>query len=140
MKTTLLILASILIGVTSVNALSQKSTRNETNNYIVITANIQQIKPIILAAKDLAKEDGKKFGDFQIIICGKAVVELTQPEKIDPFLEMAKKEGIKLVACGYSLNESKVNPNDLPKEVKVVDNGLFYDFQLQKKGYLSIEL
>lgn len=140
MKTTLIILASILIGVYSVNALGQKSTHPKTNNYIVITANIQQIKPIILAAKDLAKEDGKNFGEFEIIICGKAVVELTQNEKIAPFLEMAKKEGVKLVACGYSLNESKVNPNDLPKDVKVVDNGLLYDFQLQKKGYLSIEL
>lgn len=140
MKTTLIILASILIGVSSVNALGHKSVRPKTNNYIVITSNIQQIKPIILAAKGLAKEDGKNFGEFEIIICGKAVVELTQPEKIAPFLEMAKKEGVKLVACGYSLNESKVNPNDLPKDVKVVDNGLLYDFQLQKKGYLSIEL
>lgn len=140
MKTTLIILVSILIGLSSVNALGHKSIHPKTNNYVVITSNIQQIKPIVLAAKDLAKEDGKIFGEFQLIICGKAVAELTQPEKIAPFLEMAKKEGVKLVACGYSLNESKINPKDLPSEVKVVDNGLFYDFQLQKKGYLSIEL
>lgn len=140
MKTTLIILVSILVGLTSANALGHKSIHPKKNNYIVITSNIQQINPIVLAAKDLAKEDGKNFGEFQIIICGKAVAELIQPEMIAPFLEMTKKEGVKLVACGYSLNQSKINPKDLPNAIKVVDNGLLYDFQLQKKGYLSIEL
>lgn len=39
------------------------------------------MKPILLAAKNLAVEDGSSFGAFQVIICGKAVTDLTNPEK-----------------------------------------------------------
>lgn len=64
---------------------------SDTRNYVVLTRNIEQMKPILLAAKNLAVEDGSSFGAFQVIICGKAVTDLTNPEKTKEFISLARK-------------------------------------------------
>jgi intracellular sulfur oxidation DsrE/DsrF family protein len=61
-------------------------------------------------------------------------------DKMAPYLEMAEKNHVELYACGLSLKQFKIDPKSLPKQIHVTKNGLLYDFQLQKKGYLSIEL
>jgi intracellular sulfur oxidation DsrE/DsrF family protein len=135
MKSYILITIALFFGLFANQTFAQTK-----RNYIVITSNIEQLKPIILAAKGLAKEDGPNFGKFEVVLCGKAVTGLTEGEKILPVLEMADKESVRLIACGLSLSKFNMNKDSIPKQVKVVDNGLLYDFQLQKKGYLSIEL
>jgi len=140
MKTIILIIMSTIIGLFSGTIIAQKTSEPTIRNYIVLTRNIQQLKPIILAAKSLAEEDGKNFGKFQVVICGKTVVDLKLKEKITSFIEMAEKERVQLIACGFSLNKFKIKKEYIPKQIKVVKNGLLYNFQLQKQGYLSIEL
>ncbi len=105
-----------------------------------LTKKIPQLQPIFLTAEALAKEDGNSFGDFQAIICGKTVEDLTDKEMMKGFIEKAEKAHVKIVVCGLSLKKFKVNKEDIPHELEVVDNGLLHNFQLQKKGYLSIEL
>ena len=110
------------------------------NNYVVLTNKIPQLQPIFLTAQALAEEDGKSFGDFQAIICGATVKDLTDIKAMEPFIETAEKAHVKVVVCGLSLKKFQVDPKDIPTEIEVVANGLLYNFQLQKKGYLSIEL
>ncbi|MCF4101868.1 DsrE family protein [Gillisia sp. M10.2A] len=110
------------------------------HNYVVLTNKIPQLQPIFLTAEALAEEDGESFGDFQAIICGATVKDLTDKEAMQTFIEKAEKAAVKVVVCGLSLKKFKVDPKDIPKELEVVANGLLHDFQLQKKGYLSIEL
>ncbi|SEA38269.1 DsrE/DsrF-like family protein [Flavobacterium gillisiae] len=135
-----LLILSIFTLLTACSSLVPKTEVVATKNYVVLTKNIQQIKPIVLAAKALATEDGKNFGNFKVIICGKTVTDLTDKELITEYVEMAKKNNVTLIACGFSLKKFKVNADNIPKELEVVDNGILYNFQLQKSGYLSIEL
>jgi intracellular sulfur oxidation DsrE/DsrF family protein len=109
-------------------------------NYVVLTRNVPQLKPIILAAEELAAKDGEKFGDFQVVVCGKTVQELTNEETIRGFLEKAEKAGVTINACGFSLKKFGVDRSKLPEALRVVENGILHNFELQKKGYLSIEL
>lgn len=109
-------------------------------NYVVLTRKVPQLKPILLAAEELKAQDGDKFGDFQVVVCGKAVQDLTDKETMHAFLEKAEKAGVIINACGFSLKKFKVNKEDLPEALRVVDNGILHNFELQKKGYLSIEL
>ncbi|HET8753255.1 MAG TPA: DsrE family protein, partial [Salinimicrobium sp.] len=97
------------------------------NNYVVLTNKVPQITPIILTAEALAEEDGKNFGDFQIIICGSTVKNLTEEEKMKPYISKAEKAGVKIVVCGFSLNKFGIKTEELPKEFKVVENGILYD-------------
>lgn len=113
---------------------------SDTRNYIVLTRNIEQMKPILLAAKNLAVEDGSSFGAFQVIICGKAVTDLTNPEKTKEFISLAEKYNVVIFACGFSLEKFNVDTSLLPSEFKTIENGIFYSLQLQKKGYFSVSL
>ncbi|WP_034921813.1 sulfur reduction protein DsrE [Gillisia sp. CAL575] len=142
MKTIFTSALLILIGITSLNAqtLEHKKHDSSKNNYVVLTKKVAQLKPIFLAAEVLASEDGSNYGDFQVIICGKTVEDLVNKELMHDFLHQAEKQHISIVACGFSLKKFKVSKDDLPEQVEVVDNGILYDFQLQKKGYYNIAL
>lgn len=134
--------SSLLIAVVlfSNSLHAQQKQEEQKQNYVVLTKKIPQLQPIILTAEALKAEDGEDFGDFQVVICGKNIGEITNPEKMSSFIRKAEKAGVKLVACGFSLDKFKVNKSDVPKEMKIVNNGIFYNFHLQKKGYKSLSL
>lgn len=110
------------------------------HNYVVLTKKIPQLKPILITAEKLKEEDGKSFGEFEVIICGQEIGDITDPSKVDEFISIAEGLGVKLIACGFSLNKFKVDRQAVPEEMEVVENGILYNFQLQKKGYKSLGL
>lgn len=113
---------------------------SEKNNYVVLTKKIPQLQPIFLTAETLAEEDGKEFGKFEVIICGQTVKELTDKEMMQKYINKAKEHNVELVACGFSLNKFGVDRKDISPAFRVVENGILYNLQLQKKGYTSISL
>ncbi len=145
-----LVISSLLFvigffGLQAQNSLSavnhtEKVATEEVNNYVVLTRKIPQLKPILLAAEQIKKEDGRNFGKFEIVVCGKTVRKMTDSQSIQPFLEKAKKLGLKIHACGFSLKKFGVNQKDLPRDLDVVENGIYFNLDLQRKGYKSIEL
>ncbi|MDT0690936.1 DsrE family protein [Salegentibacter sp. F188] len=114
--------------------------QHEQENYVVLTKKIPQLQPIFLTAETLAEEDGKNFGRFEVIICGQTVKELTDKEVMQKYINKAKEYNVELVACGFSLNKFGVDRKDISPEFRVVENGILYNLQLQKKGYTSISL
>lgn len=140
MKTYLFGSIFIMLALFSTANLKAQEINNSKNNYVVLTKKVPQLQPIILTAEALKSEDGERFGDFQVIICGKEIGDITEADKIGKFIVKAEKAGVHIVACGFSLNKFKVDKNRIPKEIKVVENGILYNFQLQKQGYKSISL
>ncbi|SDB29673.1 hypothetical protein SAMN03097699_0569 [Flavobacteriaceae bacterium MAR_2010_188] len=132
------ILLILVVFPTTLNA--QDSTDHSLYNYVVLTKKIQQLRPILLTAEALKKEDQHHFGDFQVIICGKEIEDLTNLDKMGEFVSMAKEAGVTLVACGFSLNKFKVDVTKIPEGILMVENGILHNFQLQKKGYYSLGL
>ena len=116
------------------------SQENSKHNYVVLTKNTGQLKPILLAAKSLSEEDGANFGNFEIIVCGKDIGKLTDIETIQSHLAEAEKVGARIIACGFSLNKFNVDAEKLPTDMRIVENGILYNFELQKQGYLSLSL
>lgn len=110
------------------------------HNYVVMTKKVDQLEPILLTAEALRRENEKTFGNFEVIICGKDVIEITNQEKMEKFIEQAKKLNVSIIACGFSLKKFEVDPDKLSDDVKIMDNGILYNLELQKKGYLSLEL
>jgi len=134
--------SSLFLMLTLFNATNLKAQQlnSSTNNYVVLTKKVAQLQPIILTAEALKAEEGDAFGDFQVIICGKEIGDITDSEKMDKFIKKAKKAGVQLVACGFSLNKFKIDKTKVPKEMITVENGILHNFQLQKKGYKSLSL
>ena len=130
------IIILLAVFTNPVNAQEQQ----EQQNYVVLTKKVPQLKPILIAAESLAREDGHHFGKFEIIICGQTVKELTDKAVMQEHINKAKEQNVELVACGFSLKKFGVDRRDISPELKVVDNGILYNLQLQKKGYISLSL
>ncbi|MCX2839215.1 sulfur reduction protein DsrE [Salinimicrobium sp. MT39] len=129
----------IMFALFTVNTQAQTQP-SENTNYVVLTRKVPQLKPILLAAQELAKQDGHHFGDFQVVVCGKAVQNLTNEEMMKDFISQAGQANVTINACGFSLKKFGVDREKLHQSLNVVENGILYNFELQKKGYLSIEL
>lgn len=140
MKT--ILISAILFSLSFFTQAIQAQNKNMStiNNYVVLTKNIEQLQPIILTAEALKQEDLANFGKFKVIICGKQIGDITSPEKMGDFVSKANAAGVQIIACGFSLNKFKIDKTKVPKDIITVENGILYNFQLQKKGYKSITL
>ncbi len=133
-------LLSTLLLVFALAPAALVAQSESTQNYFVLNRNLEQLKAISLASGELAEMDGADFGSFEVVICGQAVKDLTNAEKMKPILELARKNRVQLIACGFSLKKFEVDQGELPEEMKVVANGILHGFLLQKEGYHSITL
>ncbi|TYC14213.1 sulfur reduction protein DsrE [Bizionia gelidisalsuginis] len=133
-----LLLFTVLFGSTTLRA--QKAQELNTQNYVVLTKKLPQLTPIILTAEALKVEDGRDFGSFKVIICGKDIGEITTNENMEDYIKRAEAARVELIACGFSLQKFKIDTAKVPKAMKIVENGILYNFQLQKHGYKSISL
>ena len=140
MKTYIFSSIMLMITLFSSTNLQAQETNTNKNNYVVLTKKVVQLQPIILTAEALKAEVGKNFGNFEVIICGQEIGDITDAEKINKFIKKAKKAGVTLVACGFSLNKFKIDRASVPKDIKIVENGILYNFQLQKENYKSLSL
>lgn len=130
----------VTVLFTSSTLMAQQAQPSNTQNYVVLTNKIPQLTPIIITAEALKVEDGSDFGSFKVIICGKNVGEVTTNEKMGEYIKKAEAAGVELIACGFSLQKFNVDTSKVPKAMKIVENGILYNFQLQKHGYKSISL
>jgi len=137
---TILTLAFAFTLTQSTTAQDLSSINTKKKNYIVLTKKVPQLKPITLAAQEMRVEDGKKYGEFHVVFCGKEIGQLTDKELMKPYLEMLEKGNVKLIACGFSLNKFGVDPDELPKGIDIVDNGIAYSLKLKKLGFYGMEL
>lgn len=79
--------------------------------------------------------------DFQIIVCGELVKEISQDAALQSIIKNAvTQHGLKVLVCGLSVEQLKVDKTLLPNEIKITRNGLIYMFGLQEKNYKSIVL
>ena len=89
------------------------------------------ITPVGSETKEIISPvDGKKIA---------SVVFATESE-YNHVIKKAEEAGVHITACGFSLNKFKVDKKKIPKGIKIVENGILYNFQLQKKGYKSLSL
>ncbi|UJH89663.1 DsrE family protein [Antarcticibacterium sp. 1MA-6-2] len=133
-------LSSIVFLLTFITSPVNAQVQDEQQNYVVLTKKIPQLQPIFLTAEALAQEDGKNFGKFEVIICGQTVKELGDKEMMQKYINKAKEHNVELIACGFSLKKFGVDRKDISPELRVVENGILHNLQLQKKGYTSISL
>ena len=127
----------LLFGTSQLQA---QNINPKKNNYLVLSKNIQQLNPVLLTANELAKEDGKTYGEFYVIICGKTVNDISNNSDFNTLLEKAKAQKVKVFVCGISLSKFNINPETLPSNLEITPNGILYSFQLTKKGFITLTI
>ena len=97
--------------------------------------------PVALkTAEQMLAGQGFLAQKVELVICGEGVQALLRSAKGAELLKQAADKGVKIVACGLSLQQAKIDKADLAPGVQTVDNGLIEVIQLQSQGYLSIGL
>ncbi|GAA4281034.1 DsrE family protein [Gaetbulibacter aestuarii] len=140
MKTTFKILATLGLVLLGQMPLQAQNKTQQKMNYVVLSKNMQQLNPILITADALAEADGMKYGKMEVVICGKTVQDIKDSPELSKLISEAQDLHVKINVCGLSLKKFGVDPNSLPSGLNVVDNGIFYSFQLQKKGYMSLTI
>lgn len=79
--------------------------------------------------------------DFQILVCGELVKEISQNPALHTLISQAvQQHRLTLLVCGLSIEQFNVEPSLLPKEMVLTENGLVYMFGLQEQGFKTIIL
>ena len=137
-RSIVILMVLIMLGITG-NA--ENNPQGDKNNYVVSTTKIPQLQPIILTAEALKKEDGTKYGDFQIVMYGSNVMELTDKEKMEAYTSKAKAAGVSISVCKISLERQGIDQSVLHEYIQVVDHAYTHLIQLQKnENYYSLQL
>tara|TARA_R110000751_G_scaffold100068_2_gene193864 strand:+ start:166413 stop:166835 length:423 start_codon:yes stop_codon:yes gene_type:complete len=140
MKNSILIFTTLFSFICGTQQLQAQDFNTTKNNYLILSKNIQQLKPVLLTAQSLATEDGINYGDFYVIICGKTVKDIPNNTEFKILLEEAKFLNIKVFVCGISLKKFNITPKQLPDSIVVTENGILYGFQLTKNGFLTLTI
>lgn len=103
---------------------------------------IRETKHIAIAVKTAQqlKEANPNYKQFEIVLCGKSVMQLINNKEVDDIINKGINLGIKFSVCQLSLDKFEIKSTDLPDGLKVVPNGLIRIFELQDEGYKTIEL
>lgn len=99
----------------------------------------QALKTIDQLKSDVNSSQAIKTGKVVIIICGEAVKNFAGDADNETVKE-AQRLGVTFMGCGLSLNKFNLKKEDLMPGIMFVPNGFIKAFELQKAGYLSVEL
>ncbi len=61
------------------------------------------IKTNYFTAEALREEYGERFGDFQVIFCGKKPTDRTDKERRQKFIEKAEKANVKIQSVDFNI-------------------------------------
>jgi len=59
---------------------------------------------------------------------------------MENYTKDAHRIGVHLMGCGFSLNKLGIKEEKLPEGIKVIENGIQFNLELQKQGYISLSL
>lgn len=141
MKTkSIVLIIAVLLG--SLVSSAQAGTTSGKDNLLFLLRQKEHITQVIKTIEDL-KGGGPtalNVGEVVIVVCGEAVTSLTCYESTEWVKRIQKYPGVSLEACGLSLEKFGQGEKDLVPGIGYTRNGFIKAFELQKQGYLSVEL
>lgn len=139
LKHLLFAVATILI---STIGFSQSTVKSKKDNLLFLLRQPEHINQALKTIEQLQAQPKTTLnaGKVVIIVCGEAVTSLTTKDAEAWVEKINKYSNVSLMACGLSLTKFNKTQNDLVKGIDYTENGFIKAFELQKKGYLSVEL
>lgn len=111
----------------------------QQKNFVISTEKAHQVPVIILSANDLAEEFKSDLGEIQIVLYGKAVKELADPETVSAWLKLVKSDRINFKACQIAMEKTQTDAAGIPEEVEVIKNAFVHILKLKADGYIGLE-
>lgn len=139
LKHLLLAVTTLLI---STIGFSQKYNSDKKDNLLFLLRQTEHINQALKTIDQLHANPTTtlKTGKVVIIVCGEAVTALGTKDAEEWVETISKHPNVSIMACGLSLTKFNKTKNDLVKGIDYTANGFIKAFELQKQGYLSVEL
>jgi intracellular sulfur oxidation DsrE/DsrF family protein len=141
----ILLIALITFRAVNLNAQSVDEIKRteqsiqKKGKYAMLVMKSQHLKAAIKTGIEFKTKSSKI--DFQIVTCGELVKEISQDQELQKIIVSAViLQGLKILICGLSIEQLKVDRTLLPKETGVTENGLIYMFGLLEEGFKTITL
>lgn len=122
-------------------AVTAQTAKAKTDDIVFLLRQKEHVTQAVKTIQFL-KEPGSSTvvpGKSVIIICGELVKELVAGG-LAMELAAATEQGVDVYGCGLSLQKFGLDKSKLPPSAKYTHNGLVMSLELQKAGYLSVEL
>ncbi|AKV00253.1 hypothetical protein AKJ09_06916 [Labilithrix luteola] len=119
---------------------SSATVARPSTKAVMLVQKEQQLRIALGTAKEMLRGTHLAAQAVEVVVCGEASSSLLERGPLDTELRAAHDAGVRIVACGISLERGGIDRATLSRAVEVVDNGLIEVFQRQSEGYLSIEL
>jgi intracellular sulfur oxidation DsrE/DsrF family protein len=124
--------------VTSNGKLMGKS--KDVINYAVLISQPNHVKAVVNTAEAITKDSKYKRDTLVVMACAKSVEAFVKGNDFADMILKGKAAGIHFKVCGMSLQQFNIDPATLIEGIEIVPNGLTYMFDLQMKGYKTVEL
>lgn len=129
----------LLLIFVSMTAIAQAGA---PDNLLFLLRKKEHLAQALVTAEQLRKPEAAttiRPGRIMIILCGEEVKMLADTSSA-PLIRKAKLLNVDIAGCGLSLGKFNINKEQLLPGVQYVPNGFIKAFELQKQGYLSVEL
>jgi intracellular sulfur oxidation DsrE/DsrF family protein len=134
-----LLLTSFVFGpVTGNDTLIGKG--KDLINYAVLISQPNHVKAVVNTAEAITKDSKYKRDTLVVMACAKSVEAFVKGNDFADMIQKGKAAGIHFKVCGMSLQQFNIDPATLIEGIEIVPNGLTYMFDLQMKGYKTVEL
>ena len=146
MKNQILTIAIILFGILPfTNLYAQDLTPAQVENsikkegkYALLAQNSMHFQASVMTGERYKT----KYPEiqFEIVLIGPIVKELAEDENLKPFVETAKKFGIRITVCEFAMQKLGIQKSQYDASIRTTPNGFTYVFGLMENGFKTISL
>lgn len=144
--------AALVIGLLAVSACTPnvltaqtspsaaEVNRVATKNYAVLISQPNHVRAAVNTAETITATSEYQRKNFVVMACAKSVEAFVKGSTMEQEIEKGKAAGVTYRICGMSLKQFNIDPASLVEGVEIIPNGLTHMFELQAKGYTTVEL
>lgn len=115
----------------------EKSIKSD-GKYAILAGNYKHFEGSVRTGLRMRK--GNPNLQFQIVMIGMVVKEITTDENLLALVEDCKTAGIEIVICENAMKALKVTKADLHPYIETTSSGFLYMFGLQENGFKVVNL
>lgn len=138
MKKTFIIAGIALLGFAQMTQAAVASKTNleqtvEGKKFAMLVQSVKSLRSAIMTATEIKQSNPKS--DFEIVIMGQMVLELSTDKDLQEAFKVAKQYGVQLRVCEFAMKVYGVSMDSINPYIKGTPNAHKYMFQLQERGY-----
>lgn len=134
---------SLIVGLCLASMSIGAQAAEEVKNRLLIQVSedsVERLSAALNAAKFVQAQYGAPNVEIEIVVFGPGVQTLKYyaPKPIPERVKQEKYNGIRIVACDYSMRAAKMRPSDMLRDISYVPSGVVEIMEKQKLGWSYI--